>query len=208
MAWYFRELEKILRLPLLLVFLALPACDEENSALLGGGPGGSANNPTDMVASGDGFCDPAGGLSALGSSPSFSSGPTEAKLDFDGDPNGQTDPYWQATTAATVNGNYVNSKTYNYVVMSPRQMAASGVSLGDWATVSNASTGKTVFAKVSDIGPDGGVGEVSESVASNLGIQFLPSSATIGSNTILVNAFAGTSGISSDCPQSNVANNP
>jgi len=52
------------------------------------------------------------------------------------------DADWQAHTSGKVNGQNVNSAQYAYVVMSKDQMAASGVSLGDWALVTNNSTGQ------------------------------------------------------------------
>jgi hypothetical protein len=45
------------------------------------------------------------------------------------------------------------------------------ISLGDWATVTNNSTGQTVYGRVEDIGPEGGTGEISQAAASGVGIQ-------------------------------------
>jgi len=45
-------------------------------------------------------------------------------------------------------------------------MNASGVSLGDWASVSNPATGQSVYARAEDKGPPGGAGEISQAAAS------------------------------------------
>jgi hypothetical protein len=184
--------------------LALPACDDEEHAdLLGGGQGSSDLN---NVIAGDGFCGPQGGREALGSA-SFDSGVTTAKIDTDGNPlMGGHDATWQADTSGHVNGQAVNSVQYAYVVMSISQINASGVALGDWATVTNAATGKTVFARVEDKGPPGGTGEISQAAASAVGIQYLPSSATVGDPSVIVEAYAGTSSIQGDCSQSVATN--
>ena len=150
---------------------------------------------------GDGFCDPQGGSSALGQA-SFNSGVTTVKLDLDGNPLGQgQDPDWNPKTAGQVNGHAVNSAKYAYVVMSIQQMNANGVSLGDWASVKNPETGRSVYARVEDKGPPGGTGEISQAAASGVGIQQVvvqtkegPSTVTVGNPSVVVQAFAGTSG--------------
>jgi hypothetical protein len=186
--------------------LALPACDDEEHAdLLGGGQGYSdANN----IVAGDGFCGPQGGSSALGQA-SFNSGVTTAKLDLDGNPLGQgQDPDWNPETSGQVNGQAVNSAKYAYVVMSIQQMNASGVSLGDWASVTNPATGQSVYARVEDKGPPGGTGEISQAAASAVGIEQVvvqtkegPSTVPVGNPSVVVQAFAGTSSIQGDCAQ-------
>ena len=183
--------------------LAFSACDDEEHAdQLGGGPGSSdASN----IVAGDGFCGPQGGAQPLGT-PSYNSS-SSAKLDLDGNPAAQgLDPDWHAGTAGTVNGQPVNSAKYAYVVMSPGQIAANNVSLGDWATVTNNSTGQTVYARVEDIGPEGGTGEISQAAASGVGIQQAvvqtkdgPSTVTVGSPSVTVNVYAGTASIQGDC---------
>ena len=182
----------------ILLILALASCDDDERAdLQGGGPG--ASDPNNIVA-GDGFCGPQGGSSALGQA-SWSSGVTTAKIDTDGNPAEQgLDPEWQADTTGYVNGHPVNSAQYAYVVMSQRQMDTSGVSMGDWATVTNAATGQTTFARVEDRGPDGGTGEISQAAATRVGIQYLPNSFTVGDPSVVVNAYAGTASIEGDCP--------
>jgi len=184
--------------------LALPACDDKEYAdLLGGGQGSSDLN---NVIAGDGFCGPQGGREALGSA-SFNSGVTTAKIDTDGNPLMEGhDATWQADTSGHVNGQAVNSVQYAYVVMSISQIDARGVALGDWATVTNAASGKTVFARVEDKGPPGGTGEISQAAASAVGIQYLPSSATVGDPSVIVEAYAGTSSIQGDCSQSVATN--
>jgi hypothetical protein len=174
--------------------LAFSACDDEEHAdQLGGGPGSSdASN----IVVGDGFCGPQGGAQALGT-PSYNSS-SSAKLDLDGNPAAQgLDPDWHAGTAGIVNGQPVNSAKYAYVVMSPGQMAANNVSLGDWATVTNNSTGQTVYGRVEDIGPEGGTGEISQAAAGAVGIQQTvvqtkdgPSTVTVGSPSVTVDVYA------------------
>jgi hypothetical protein len=186
--------------------LALPACDDDDRAdLLDGGQGSSdANN----IVAGDGFCSPQGGSSALGQA-SFNSGVTTAKLDLDGDPLGQgQDPDWNPETSGQVNGQAVNSAKYAYVVMSIQQMNSSGVSLGDWASVTNPATGQSVYARVEDKGPPRGTGEISQAAASAIGIQQVvvqtkegPNTVPVGNPSVVVQAFAGTSGIQGDCAQ-------
>jgi hypothetical protein len=186
--------------------LVLAGCDDEDHAdQLGGGPGSA--NPTDVTASGNGFCGPQGGAESLGQA-SFDSGSTIAKIDTDGNPAEQgLDATWQAGTSGTVNGQAVNSAQYAYVAMDASTMRNDGVSLGDWATVHNNATGQSTFARVEDRGPPGGTGEISQAAATAVGIQYLPSSATVGNPSVTVQVFAGTSAIEGDCPPA-VASNP
>jgi hypothetical protein len=181
-----------------LMTIMLTSCDDENNAsLLGGGPGSS--DPNNTVA-GDGFCGPQGGSQALGPA-SFDSGVTTAKIDTDGNPLMQGhDATWQADTSGYVNGQAVNSAKYAYVVMSPSQMAAGHVHLGDWATVTNTETGRQTYARVEDRGPEGGSGEISQATASAVGIQYASNSFTIGNPKVDVVAYGGTASIQGDCP--------
>jgi hypothetical protein len=179
--------------------LSLAGCDDEenNAAMQGGGDGSTA--PTNVTNSGDGFCSPQGGNSVLGD-PAYTSNST-AKIDTDGDPLMQGhDPDWQAGTSGTVNNQPVNSAQYNYVVMSPAQMAANNVSLGDWALVTNNATGQQAWARVEDKGPAGGTGEISESTATAVGIKFQSNAWTVGNPSVTVQAYAGTAEVQGDCP--------
>lgn len=188
------------------LLLALTSCDDDddNAASQGGGSGSS--DPNNITATGQGFCAPTGGMQSLGEA-SFNSGVTVAKIDTDGNPAEQgLDPDWQPGTSGSVNGQAVNSAQYSYVVMSPTQMRNDGVSLGDWATVTNTATGQTTYARVEDRGPAGGTGEISQAAASAVGISYLPSSATVGNPTVDVQAFSGTSAIGSDCGTSTTGN--
>jgi hypothetical protein len=181
-----------------LMTIILTSCDddENNATLLGGGPGSS--DPNNVVA-GDGFCGPQGGSEALGQA-SFDSGVTTAKIDTDGNPLMQGhDATWNVDTSGHVNGQPVNSAQYAYVVMSRDQMNASGVSFGDWASVTNPTTGKTVYARVEDRGPPGGTGEISQAAATGVGISYLPNSDTVGNPSVVVQTYAGTSSIEGDC---------
>jgi hypothetical protein len=198
-----------LKLAALLIFsaaLVLVSCDDEDrNDLLGGGQGSASPTPVDPS---QGFCGPIGGVAALGSA-TFNSGTTGVKLDLDGNPaGGPVDPDWNPETTGTINGRPVNSATYNYVVMSQQQMLTSNASIGDWATVTNTSTGQSTFARVEDIGPKNGIGEVSQAAASSVGIQQTvvqtkegPSTVPVGSPMVDVQVFGGSGSIQADCSQ-------
>jgi hypothetical protein len=190
-------MERVLKIAIWISALMLSSCDDEdNVQLLGGGPGSS--DPTN-IAAWDGFCGPQGGSQELGQA-SFDSGVTTAKIDTDGNPLMQGhDATWNADTSGHVNGQPVNSAKYAYVVMSRVQMNASGVSFGDWASVTDPATGKTVYARVEDRGPPGGTGEISQAAATGVGISYLPNSDTVGNPSVVVQAYAGTSSIEGDC---------
>jgi len=192
------NMERSIQIVFCLSAILLASCDDDDQTaqLLGGGPGSS--DPNNIVA-GDGFCGPQGGNQALGSA-SFDSGVATAKIDTDGNPLMQGhDPDWQAGTKGTVNGQPVNSAKYAYVVMSKRQMVLDGVSIGDWATVTNTATGQTTFARVEDEGPEGGTGEISQLAATNVGIQYASNAFTIGNPQVEVVAYGGTASIQGDC---------
>jgi hypothetical protein len=174
--------------------LALWGCEENRPQPQGGGPGSSAQ----IDPNAEGFCNPAGGQDALGTAAYEST--ALAKIDTDGDPHASGhDANWQADTAGKVGGLSVNSAQYAYVVMSPSQMTRGGVHLGDWAMVENAATGQQTWAKVMDVGPEGGSGEISQAAAAKVGIQFTPNSFTVGNPTVTVRAYAGTASIGADC---------
>jgi hypothetical protein len=119
-----------------------------------------------------------------------------AKIDTDGDPSEQGfDPNWNAQTSGHIDGQPVNSAEYAYVVMSQAQMASSGAQIGDWAQVTNNATGQTVWARVEDVGPPGGTGEISEACATAVGIQFQQNSWTIGNPSVTVQVYSGTKSI-------------
>jgi len=84
-------------------------------------------------------------------------------------------------------------------VMSKEQLYQSGVSMGDWAIVTNSGTGQTTYARVEDKGPDGGTGEISQAAATAVGIQYASNAFTIGDPSVRVEAFAGTASIEGDC---------
>jgi hypothetical protein len=186
--------------------LLFSGCDDDERPRqpTGGGPG--AYNL--VAASGDGFCNPVGGAASLGQA-SFQASST-AKVDLDGWSGGQgVDVSWNPETAGHVNGQAVDANRYHYVVMSPSQMQSSGVHLGDWAQVSNASTGQTTWARVEDVGPEGGQGEVSIAAAHAVGIGTTTiqtdrgtETVTTGNDRVTVTAYAGTSGIDGDCANS------
>jgi len=193
--------KRLITIVSLSVFLV--ACEDDSQrSEQGGGPGSA--DPNNIIA-GEGFCSPTGGASALGN-PSYTSS-SKAKIDTDGNPAMQGhDPDWKPHTAGQVNGSDVNSAQYAYVVMSKDRMAASGVSLGDWALVTNNSTGQSTWARVEDVGPGGGTGEISQATATGVGIQYQDNGFTVGDPSVMVNAYAGTAAIQGDCP-TNVASN-
>jgi hypothetical protein len=83
--------------------------------------------------------------------------------------------------------------------MSKRQMLLDGVSLGDWATVTNTATGAQTFARVEDRGPDGGIGEISQLAATNVRIQYASNGFTIENPSVDVVAYGGAASIQGDC---------
>jgi hypothetical protein len=202
-------------LNLLLCFflLCLEGCDQERDEISGSSNATPApddlaqgNQIADAVSGDqdmtgdDGFCEPAGGLDAVGSA-SYSSNST-AQIDTDGDPGFATkrDGSWNPNTSGKVNGQNVNSAKYAYIVMSPGQMSASHVRLGDWALVQNLGTGQSTWARVEDVGPAGKTGEISEAAATAVGIGFDDRSFTYGNPKVAIKAFAGTRSIAGDCP--------
>jgi len=193
--------KRLITIASLSVFLA--ACEDDSQrSEQGGGPGSA--DPNNIIA-GDGFCSPTGGASALGD-PSYTSSST-VKIDTDGNPamHGH-DADWRAQTAGKVNGQDVNSAHYNYVVLSAEQMLDSGVFLGDWALVTNNATGQSTWARVEDVGPPDGTGEISQAAATGVGIQYQDNGFTVGDPSVTVTAYAETAAIQGDCP-TNVASN-
>jgi hypothetical protein len=193
---------------LLASLLILAGCDddEENSItqfLDGGGPGSSDPNAVQPEKSSG--CPPA---VSLGDASWSSGGPVTAAIDTDGDPNFKnTDATWQAQTTSGV-----NSAQVPFIVMSQQQLNASGVSVGDWARISNPANGKSSWAIVGDKGPQSAVngGEISEKAAQNVGIAFQSNSSTIGNPQVVVQSWANTSGVQADCSQTQntASNNP
>lgn len=155
-----------------------------SSATNGGGDLGStaaAIAPDPSVSGG-----PPGGISALGN-PSIVTN-SIAKIDTDGDPTELGyDATWQAQTA----GGYDAAQT-PFVVVTKAEMLDQGASMGDWALVTNNATGQQTYARVGDVGPADGSGEISEAAAAAVGIQYLKSSATVGNPSITVQIYPGT----------------
>ena len=134
---------------------------------------------------------PVGGIAVLGSPDIVNS--SIAKIDTDGDPTEQGyDATWQAQTS----GGY-NAAQTPFVVVTKAQMLNQGVSMGDWALVTNNATGQQTYARVGDSGPAGGSGEISEAAATAVGIQYTKSSATIGNPSVTVQIYPGTRNIQS-----------
>lgn len=192
----------------MLVVASLSGCDDSISQPSGGASGtptqndltqgqqiGNAVSGTQAVANagGAGFGTPEDQLG----DPSFSSGTQVARIDTDGDPNESTayDADYNPETSGTINGQPVDSSQYAYVVRDAA-MAAAGVQIGDWALVTNVDTGEQVWARVEDNGPpDAPAGEISETAATAVGIQFQKNSNTIGNPMVTVQAYAHSGSI-------------
>jgi hypothetical protein len=186
---------KIVSLALLLV---LASCDEEDQQPQGGGPGSSSpalSSVEQTPVDGGGFGTPSD-TSGFGS-PSFDVSAV-AKVDLDGDPNAQgQDVHWQPQTTGGV-----NSAQAAFVVMSRDQMANANAAIGDWAVVTNNQTGATTWARVEDVGPTDGTGEISEAAASAVGIQTTvvqtrdgPETVTVGNPSVTVKVYGGSAGV-------------
>jgi hypothetical protein len=129
---------------------------------------------------------PQGGIGALGSPAIVTS--STAKIDTDGDPAEQAyDATWQSQTT----GGY-DSAQMPFVVVTRAQALNDGAAMGDWALVTNNATGQQTWARVGDIGPAGGSGEISEAAASAVGISYSKSSATVGNPSVTVQIYPGT----------------
>jgi len=154
-----------------------------NAPLLPGSYGtASAVTPDASVAGG-----PVGGNSALGDPAIVTS--STAKIDADADPTkAEYEPLtWQAETYSGY-----NSAQTPFVVVTEAQMLNDGVSMGDWALVTNNGTGQQAWARVGDLGPAGGSGEISEAAATAVGIRFLNSTATVRNPSVTVQIYPGT----------------
>jgi hypothetical protein len=134
---------------------------------------------------------PLGGSSSLGN-PGIVTNST-AKIDTDGDPSEQGyDATWQPQTS----GGY-NAAQTPFVVVTQDQEQNQGVSMGDWALVTNNATGQQTYARVGDVGPADGSGEISEAAATAVGIQYGKSSATVGNPSVTVQIYPGTKSLQS-----------
>ena len=74
-------------------------------------------------------------------------------------------------------------------------MNVSGVSLGDWASVTNPATGKTFTLGWKTGALPAAQGRYHKQRLLSVGISYLPNSDTIGNPTVVVQAFAGTASI-------------
>jgi hypothetical protein len=190
----------------MLLIASISGCDDSISSPSGGASGTptqndltqgqqignavSGNQSFDNASDGSGFGSPQD-TSQFGAA-SFTSD-SLAKIDTDGDPSEQGyDQTWNAQTSGQIDGQPVNSADYAYVVMSQGQMAASGAQIGDWALVTNNETGQSMWARVEDVGPPGGTGEISEACATGVGIQFQRSSNTVGNPSVTVQVYSGS----------------
>jgi hypothetical protein len=186
---------------LILLMGLLSGCDEGSSYPTGGGPGGGDPSPSPNSSADSGSALSQSIASNAGSSgfgspsdPSLLGNPIVttsglAKIDTDGDSAfSGSDQTWNAATSGTVDGQYVNSGEYAYVVVSQEQEQA-GVQLGDWALVTNGATGQQVWARVEDVGPSGGQNEISVAAANAVGIQVQSNSNTVGNPSVTVQFY-------------------
>jgi hypothetical protein len=164
-----------------------------NSSGAGGLSPANLSNPT-------AGCLPTGGLTALGN-PSYTFS-NNAHIDTDGGTM-YADPAQQGTTSSGY-----NSDTYPGVVLT-KTMQAAGMQQGDYVLVTNNQTGQTTVGRIYDANFDDAKGishgdqaEISDNLASNLGIQMDSQGNTIGTNDITLRGYAGTSGLPADCNQS------
>jgi|GEM_PF-5169604 hypothetical protein len=147
-------------------------------------------------------CQPAGGWGCLGN-PGYTYS-TDAHIDTDGG-----SMYNDATGQGNTSSGF-NSDNYPGVVLT-RTMADDGIQMGDLCLVTNNTTGQTMLAKVYDTNFDSSHSayrdqcEVSDYLASQLGIQMLSNGNTVGTNPITIQAYGGTSDVSLDCDQSSDA---
>jgi len=193
----------------MLLIASISGCDDSSNQSSGGASGTPSQSDLaqgqqiGIAVSGTQLATYAGGASGFGSPQDTSqfgdasfTASSLAKIDTDGDPSAQGyDTNWNAQTSGQINGQPVNSAQYAYVVMSQAQMAANGAQIGDWAQVTNNETGLTVWARVEDVGPPGGTGEISEACATAIGIQFQQNSCTIGNPSVTVQVYSGTKSI-------------
>src|SRR5271157_238913 len=145
-------------------------------------------------------CPPQGGPTALGN-PSYLYS-DDAHIDTDGGTK-YADPNQLASTSS---GN--NSDTYPGVVLT-KQMQAAGMKQGDYAEVTNNQTGQSIWARIYDANFDdarginhGDQAEIADFTATQLGIQLAGDGSTVGTNAITIRGYAGTSGLTEDCSQS------
>jgi hypothetical protein len=195
---------------MMMLVVTISGCDDSVDQPCGGTPGGPSQSDLyqgEQIGNAVSGTQP---ITGAGGAPDFGSpqdtgqfgvasftASSVAKIDTDGDPSEQGyDVNWNAQTSGNINGQPVNSAEYAYVVMSQGQMAASGAQIGDWALVTNNATGQTVWARVEDVGPPNGTGEISEAAATAVGIQFQRSSWTVGNPTVTVQVYSGTASIS------------
>lgn len=96
----------------------------------------------------------------------------EMALDNDGIPwfNKSMDGTYQSGTSMTINGRPVDGSQVPFIVAN-KDDRAGGVRVGDWAQVTNNSTGKTIWAIVADAGPDQARVEGSPALWDGLGVS-------------------------------------
>jgi hypothetical protein len=112
-----------------------------------------------------------------------------AAIDTDGDPNENgLDIHWGPDTSAHVNAAVTPFVAYTVA----DQMR--GVSLNDWAQVTNLTNNRTIWARVGDSASIHPEGEISEAAAAQLGIQFYASSDTVSDDHIAIVYYLGSAG--------------
>jgi hypothetical protein len=145
-------------------------------------------------------CPPVGGVAALGD-PTYNKGFADVRVDTDGG----TQYHDKDHLGQTSSGN--NSDTYAGVVLT-KTMAGDGIKQGDLFYATNNQTGAGMWARVYDANFDddkgishGDQGEISDYLATQLGIPLNSLGENNGTNPITLTGYAGTSGIAQDCSQ-------
>lgn len=191
----------------IILVAAFSGCDDSMDQ--GAGPSGSGtpsqSDLTQGVQIGNAVsglptgCQPAGGWDSLGNAGySYS---TDAHIDTDGG-----SIYNDPTGVSGTSSGY-NSDNYPGVVLT-RTMADAGIQMGDLCLVTNNATGQTMLAKVYDQNFDTSHPayrdqcEVSDYLATQLGIQLMSNGETVGTNPISIQAYAGTANVQLNCSQS------
>jgi hypothetical protein len=131
-----------------------------------------------------------------------------ARNDNDGSGPSQGDIYHQNDTSGHQDGGRpANASIDQYVVVSPEVRSANGIKIGDWAQVTNSSTGATTYARVMDVGPHNAPpGECSTATLQSVGIGITAGGNTVGNPKVQVTYFPGSKNVAGSQSTSSTAN--
>lgn len=114
----------------------------------------------------------------------------KAAIDCDGTGPKYGDPCAQNDTSLHLNGKALNADIDRYIVVPPQIITAvEGIVLGCDATVS--WRGRTVKAVVGDIGPRKKIGELSVSLARDLGMNPSPTRGGVDAHEVIYTIYPG-----------------